>query len=250
MKNMDALPNIDDRGIEALLSGLGHNTDALLAEALTRLRRHYTETPPKAGPALAALLSPDFPARVRRLDNLRSALPRKVAAAAAIIAATFGGLAVANALPASFQNAVAHLGIGHSNQTPHSAAPRVSPTTPTTTGDATTTTNGTPPANHGRFVRGVAHDRTGCGHGSAVSEMASDGRTHNPGEQTQTDRRRCARPTKPVKARQQQLSNTQTGGRGDQHKPQHAPTSDNPPHRQHGTDASPTTRRTALAASP
>jgi hypothetical protein len=236
MKNMDALPDIDDRGVEALLSGLGHNTDAPLAEALIGLRRHYTEKSPKAGPALVALLTPRLPTRVSRLDNLRSALPRKVAAGAAIIAATFGGLAVANALPATFQSAVARLAMGRSNQTHHLAALSVSSTTPSMSSDATTTTSHAP-ANHGGAVRGVAHDHTNCGRGSAVSEMASEGRTHNPGQQRQTNHGRCARPTKPVTARQQQHSRAHTGGRGNQNKLQHVRAAGIPPNRRHGTSA-------------
>jgi hypothetical protein len=192
---MDAMSDIDDGGVEALVSGRGQDTDPRLAEVLSQLRRMYTAAAPTAGPALTAMLATKVPARTR-LQRVRLSIAPKVAAGAAIVAATFSGLAVANALPAPLQDAAAHLGIGRTADTHHFAAPSV--TTATTTTSTTTTTTGV--THHGSSVTAIAHDHTACPHGSAVAQVASDGRTHNhnPAQETQLGHRPCSQPAHPA----------------------------------------------------
>jgi hypothetical protein len=217
---MDAMSDIADGGIEALLTGHGHDTDPRLAQVLTQLRHVYTAAPPIAGPALAALLAPAPQAACSRPNHLRASILRKLAAAAAVIAATFGGLAAANALPAPFQDAVAHLGIGHADVAQHFGAPSVA----STTAPIMTTTTSLP-TSHGSVVRAAAHEHTNCTHGSAVAQVASNGRTHNPGRQTQASSERCAQQSKPARSQQPQHPNTQRGHRSDQdaHRPNSLP---------------------------
>jgi hypothetical protein len=196
---MNEPPDFDDGAIQALVAGNGRDIDPRVADFIGDLRVAYATLPPTPNPELAALMTaapPTLPSLVgRRLAQLRSSTLAKIGAATALLVAATGGLGVAHALPAPVQDAIAHLGIG---APPHSNSPLTHSST--TTIDATTTTapgGSTPPTananpKHGQVVSGVAHDHntTGCGHGAAVSNTASDGRTHN-----DTHDRSCNPPT-------------------------------------------------------
>ena len=187
---MDDSHAFDESASEALLAGGGRAAFPDVADLLDDLRVAYASVPPTVGPELAALMGTAVaaaqPRAPRRFERLRSSMLARVGAAAAVVAAATGGLAVAQALPAPVQNLMSHLGVGASTHdgseadATHGAA---TTTSTTASGESTVATTTTIKDNHGAVVSGVAHDHndTGCPHGAAVSQVASDGRSRNDG---------------------------------------------------------------------
>ena len=107
---------------------------------------------------------------------MRSSFAAKMAAATAAVVAATGGLALAGALPAPAQHALAAIGIGSDDsQRGDVAEPAddTGSTTATTVDESSTVVDH--PDNHGDDVSAVAHDDSseGCEHGRAVSAVAS-----------------------------------------------------------------------------
>jgi hypothetical protein len=196
--DMNSPHDFDDAAIEALLGGHGADVDPRLSELLDNMRTAYTSTAPVIGAELAALLTPGGPvaaappsALPRRLERMRSSTLARIGAAAAVVVAATGGLAVANALPAPMQDALSHLGIGAPANAGHVSIRVDEATTTTVATTASTTPTTEARDNHGSVVSPVAHDHSdGCSHGADVSQVASGGRTHN-GPPNSTSSRPC-----------------------------------------------------------
>jgi hypothetical protein len=193
---MDAMYDLDDAAVEALLRG--HGDDAALREALGSVRGFYASDAPALSPGLASFIAaqsevvepltrPEMrPARVRAM---RSRFAARTAAVAATFVAATGGLAAAGALPGPVQRAVSHAasevgvhlpegtngvpGAGDEND------PSNNHGTPGGGSDNSGSNAGNTPTshpdNHGGEVSAVAHDdsQSGCDHGHAVAATAS-----------------------------------------------------------------------------
>jgi hypothetical protein len=196
---MKTPPELDDAVAEALISGAGSTgtgnatLDGHLVDVIGEMRTAFSSPPPVPTPALAAFIS-GAPAVVaeRRFHHLRGRAVAKAAAAIAAAMAATGGLAVAGALPAPAQNAVADAASSVGVKLPHhdthggkhhkpfkhqpSATPGSGSTSPHGKKSHTPgSTSGPQAGNHGTDVSTVAKDKStqGCEHGRAVSAVAS-----------------------------------------------------------------------------
>jgi hypothetical protein len=185
---MNEPPAFDENAIEALMAGHGRAASTHVADLVDDLRVAYTSVPPTVGPELAALMATALPAAAaslapRRFERMRSSMLARMGAAAAVVAAATGGLAVAQALPAPVQDLMSHIGAPSAHHDSGSASTDDATTT-TSTEVSNESTTPTTTDNHGAIVSGVAHDHsnTDCPHGAIVSQVASDGRSHNDGQ--------------------------------------------------------------------
>jgi hypothetical protein len=189
---MNETPAFDENAIAALLAGDGHSVSPQLADLVSDMRMAYTSVAPTAGAEVAAFMGTAAvaaPIVSRRFERMRASMLARMGAAASVVIAATGGLAVAGALPGPVQNLVSHVGIassshGRSDSAPGLASSTTTSTEPTETTFSTSTT--VAEDNHGAVVSGVAHDDSlsGCEHGAAVSAVASDGRSNNDGQST------------------------------------------------------------------
>lgn len=213
---MNEPPDLDEATIEALLSGDGGEADPALADLLSDMRAAYTSILPPPNAELSALMGVSqrrmASSGVSRFERMRSSTLAKIGAATAALLAATGGLGIAHALPGPVQDAVSHLGIGstsHHNPDTPTAQDSTTTVVPTVTSGPAGSNPTTAKAsdNHGDVVSGVAHDHsaTGCDHGAAVSQVASDGRSQNdalqhaaPGGSCATSTTIAAHPTPPT----------------------------------------------------
>jgi hypothetical protein len=203
---MNEPPDLDEATIEALISGTGGEADPALADLISDVRAAYTTVLPPPSAELSALMGVAQPltasSGVSRFERMRASTLAKIGAATAALLAATGGLGIAHALPGPVQDAVSHLGIGSSSHhNPDATAAHDSTTTvvATVTSEPTgsTPTTAETSDHHGDVVSGVAHDQstTGCDHGAAVSQVASDGRSQNDALQAAAASRSCATST-------------------------------------------------------
>jgi hypothetical protein len=151
---MDTPQEFDNDTAEALLSGQDHGGESRVADFFGDLQVAYASQPPVINAELAAVLDANAPVAVaasrspRRFERMRTSLIAKVGGATAALFAATGGLAVAHALPAPVQNAVAEIGIGapaHHHGHPGSDDPRIAVGATSTTVPEATTVPGTTP---------------------------------------------------------------------------------------------------------
>jgi type IV secretory pathway VirB10-like protein len=163
MDDMDRVNELDDAATEALISGLGRDSDPALTDLLGDVRVAYRSQLPEMSAALALLIagapSPVSPAN-RRIPKMRSLLTAKVAAVAASVLAGTGGLAVAGALNSPVRSVVSeaasHVGLAHGHAPKHTAKVKAAKVvkaksaaaveTPTTTAGSDTPATTDPPA--------------------------------------------------------------------------------------------------------
>jgi hypothetical protein len=209
---MNEPPNLEPSAMEALLSEVDPAIAPRLADLFGAMRAEYASVPPTAGPELSALMRVGRPTREsarirRRFEEKRASMLAKIGGAVAVLIAATGGLAAAQALPGPLQDAISHLGLPAPTKPtfdPHSSPDSTTsdPTSTSSTIAPTPTTTGTS-SDHGDVVSGIArdHSTTGCEHGVAVSEAASDGRAQpgasNPSTGTSKDGS-CDSPTTTV----------------------------------------------------